>query len=383
MHDHRPVILAALFVACASSGGRDEGGASELSADPTATSGGATVPTGDLSSGSTVTETGAGTGLPTGEGTQSGGETTQVGGETTRTSDEPTQSGGSTEDTTGTPVPPPFAPGHVFVVGFNDRLVFEYDATLEPVTSWTHPSFDGVEGPAGMVFDYRGYLVVASYDQFCLFKGPGEIETCHPKIAAQRTENVIFDISRNLFTTTSTGGTDEIHKYDENYNHLTTFNLPTGNLTGITCDPSGDLFVASQAGPSSIVYKVNRTDLSVLDSFEVPGNAEGLQYGSDGDLLVALSGGVGIASVVPKSPSMVLKITADPGLLWPVPLTIDEAGNRYTGDFEDGAGMAASDLFVFAPDGTVVASRQPSELHGPFGLVVAGNALPCGAVIPN
>lgn len=267
----------------------------------------------------------------------------------------------------------------MFVVGYNDRLVFEYDATLQSVGSWTHPSFDGVEGPSGMVFDYRGHLVVASYDQFCLFSGPGEIETCHPKVSAQRTENVIFDISRNLYTTTSTGGTDEIHKYDENYNHLKTFNLPTGNLTGITCDPAGDLFVASQ-GPKSIVYKVNRTDLTVLDSFEVPGNAEGLQFGDKGELLVALSGGVGIASMAPKSPSMVLGIISHPGLLWPVPLTIDQQGNRYTGDFEDGNGNAPSDLYVFAPDGTMLAARQPAELHGPFGMVVAGVSLPCGAV---
>lgn len=374
----RALLLPVLLLACAS-GGRDDGGATDPSTSATATAASTSAPTGD-----------PGTGLDTSTGqTPTTGETTVTGtdptltGTSTLTTGETADSSGTTDNTTGPPPPPPFTKGHVFVVGFNDRLVYEYDATLQPVTSWAHPSFAGVEGPAGMVFDYRGHLVVASYDQFCLFSGPDEIETCHPKVAAQRTENVIFDISRNLFTTTSTGGTDEIHKYDENYNHLTTFNLPTGNLTGITCDPAGDLFVASQAGPKSIVYKVDRTDLKVLDSFEVPGNAEGLQYGPKGELLVALSEGVGIASVVPSSPSMVLSITADPGLLWPVPLTIDQLGNRYTGDFEDGNGTAPSDLFVFAPDGSVLASREPSELHGPFGLVVAGISLPCGAVVPG
>jgi hypothetical protein len=34
---------------------------------------------------------------------------------------------------------------------------------------------------------------------------------------------------------------------------------------------------------------------------------------------------------------------------------------------------------VFDANGTVVHSLEPSELHGPFGLVVAGTELPCGA----
>lgn len=331
--------------------------------DATGTTGTSETPT----TGATTSGTSS-TGEPMGTSTTTGGATGST----------DASSGGTTAEP-----PPPFPEGHVFVVGFNDRKVFEYDADLQPIGSWSHTSFEGVEGPSGMVFDYRGYLVVASYAEFCVFSGPGEIETCHPKVKQQRTENVIFDIFRNLYTTTSTGGTDEIHKYDENYTHLTTFSLPTGNLTGITCDPTGDLFVASQQGPISIVYKVRRTDLTVLDQFDVQGNAEGLQYGPDGNLLVALSGGVGIANVVPKSPSMVLDITADPGLLWPVPLTLDQAGNRYTGDFEDGNGAAPSDLFVFAPDGSVVASVRPSELHGPFGMVVAGTSLPCGAVPPG
>ncbi|MCY1059470.1 hypothetical protein [Nannocystis sp. SCPEA4] len=374
----RRLVLTTLLAACSSGDGRDPSFASA-----TETGGGPTMATDPTSSGSTGSESGVETTPTGGDTTPTGGDTTSTGGDTTSTGADTSESDPTTDGTTGEPLPDPFPAGHVFVVGFNDRLVFEFDAGLQPIGSWTHPSFEVAEGPAGMVFDYRGYLVVAAYQEFCVFSAPGEIETCHPKIKAQRTENVIFDSSRNLYTTTSTGGTDEIHKYDQNYTHITTFSLPTGNLTGITCDPVGDLFVASQAGPTSVVYKVSRDDLQVLDSFDVPGNAEGLQYGPDDDLLVALSGGVGIASVTPSSPSMVLNITADPGLLWPVPLTLDQAGNRYTGDFEDGQGAAASDLFVFAPDGSLVASRQPSELHGPFGLVVAGTSLPCGAVPPR
>jgi hypothetical protein len=368
------LVITTLLAACSASGDDDDSGFSGGTTPPVTTGGDETAPTGDASTAVTGETTDAATTtgviVTTGADAETG---------TSTTADDTT----AADDTTGPPPPDPFTDGHVFVVGWNDRKVFEYDAALQPVTSWTHPSFEVPEGPAGMVFDYRGYLVVAAYAEFCVFSGPDELEACHPKVTPQRTENVIFDIFRNLYTTTSTGGTDEIHKYDENYVHQTTFNLPTGNLTGITCDPTGDLFVASQAGPKSIIYKVSRVDLQVLDSFDVQGNAEGLQYGVDDDLLVALSGGVGIASVVPSSPSMVLKITAHPGLLWPVPLTLDQAGNRYTGDFEDGNGNAPADLFVFAPDGTVVASREPSELHGPFGLVVAGTSLPCGAVPPG
>lgn len=280
--------------------------------------------------------------------------------------------------------PPPFPIGHVFVAGFNDKKVFEYDATLASVTSWTHPSFSVTEGPSGMVFDAKGHLVVAAFDQFCVFSAPGTVLACHPKIKPQRTENVIFDIEGHLFTTTSTGGTDEIHKYDSSYKHLKTFSLPTGQLTGITCDPSGNLYVASQISASkSVVYKVDKASLAVLDSFDVAGNAEGLQFAADGNLLVALSAGVGIARVTPKSPSTVVSTVSNPGLLWPVPLTVDETGRVYTGDFEDGNGSAASDLFVFDATGKVVASRQPSELHGPFGMVVAGTKLPCGAYQPR
>jgi hypothetical protein len=278
--------------------------------------------------------------------------------------------------------PPPFPLGNVYVVGWNDRKVFEYGPTLVPVTSWSHTSFEAPapEGPSGMVFDQKGHLVVSTWVQFCVFEQPGVIDTCHPKTKAQRTENVIFDIAGNLYTTTSTGGTDEIHKYGPGYAYLTTFSLPTGQLTGITCDPAGNLYVASQISASvSKVYKVDKDALSVLDSFDVPGNAEGLQFASDGNLLVALSAGVGIVRVVPSSPSSVLGTIANAGLLWPVPLTVDKNGLIYTGDFEDGNGTAPTDLFVFDSTGAVTSSVQPSELHGPFGMVVAGTVLPCGA----
>ncbi len=317
----------------------------------------------------------AGTGGAAGLGGSMGG-TSGAGGSTT----------GGTAGTGGIMTdsgPAPFPEGNVYVVGYNDRKVFELDSSLQTISSWDDPSFMAMEGPSGMVFDYRGYLVVATWDQFCVFSAPGVLETCHPKIKAQRTENVIFDIERNLYTTTSTGGTDEIHKYDGDYKHLSTFSLTTGQLTGITCDPTGTLYVASQVTPMlSKIYKVDKDSLTEISSFDVAGNAEGLQYAADGNILVALADGVGIARVDPNPPNSVLSTISNSGLLWPVPLTVDQAGQIYTGDFEDGNGSAASDLFVFSSTGAVVASRTPSELHGPFGMVVAGTVLPCGARTP-
>lgn len=370
---------AALFLSAC---GADDGGGASATA-PTSASATATVTASstatDGTSGtdaptSTTTDPGSGSEAPTGS--ESGDSTTSS--SATQTDSFPDDSSTTADD------PPPFDDGHVFVVGFNDRMVFEYDANLSLVGSWTHPSFDAAEGPAGMVFDYRGHLVVAAYEEFCIFSAPGVEEVCHPKTTPQRTENVIFDISRNLYTTTSTGGTAEIHKYDGDYTYLTTFDLPTQELTGITCDPAGDLFVASQLpGTASRIYKVDGTTLDPLDMFDVSGDVEGLQYADDDNLLVAIAGGVGIARMAPSSPANTLSTISNPGLLWPVPLTIDASGNIYTGDFEDGTGTAASDLFAFDPLGNIVASVTPSTLHGPFGLVVAGTSLPCGALPPG
>ena len=283
-----------------------------------------------------------------------------------------------------------FPAGNIYVAGSRNAKVFEFDSSLNLVSEWTHPAFGTVmpapgqpygDGPAGMVFDADGRLVVAGVDQFCVFSEPGVVLECHPKTKSQPTENVIFDLEGNLYTTTATGGTDEIHKYDASYQYITTFMMPTGNLTGVTCDPDGNLYIGSQlgGGAGSAIYKVDKTTLMPLDTLNVAGSVEGLQFAADGNLLVAVGSGVGIVRVTPSSPATVLGTIADPGLFFPVPLTIDNAGLIYTADYEDGVGSALADLFVFDAGGAVVASRAPSEIYGPFGMVVAGAVLPCGA----
>ncbi|RLB56266.1 MAG: hypothetical protein DRI90_18810, partial [Deltaproteobacteria bacterium] len=202
---------------------------------------------------STTTSGTGGTGNTGAGGTAGGGGSTASG---------TAGSGGMTIDAG----PPPFPDGHIYVAGSRNAEVFEYDGSLNFISKWHHTAFGTIEpapgqplsnGPAGMVFDESGYLVVAAVDQFCVFSAPGELAGCHPKIASQPTENIIFDLAGNLYTTTSTGGTDEVHKYDSSYTHLETFTMPTGNLTGVTCDTHGDVYFASQlGGGQSAIYKV-------------------------------------------------------------------------------------------------------------------------------
>ena len=290
--------------------------------------------------------------------------------------------------------PPPFPRGNVYVAGSRNAKVFEFDPELNPVSSWTHPAFGDVLpepgqdlsiGPAGMVFDSQGRLVVAAYAEFCVFSEPGVVLACHPKISSQATENIIFDLDGNLYTTTATGGTDEIHKYDSGYGYVTTFHMPTGNVTGVTCDPQGNLYFGSQlgGGNGSVIYKVDKVTLLPLDTLSISGNVEGLQFASDGNLLAATGADIGILRITPTSPTTVLQTITRPDLHFSVPLTIDNTDRIYTADYENGSGTAPADLFIFDDSGTISATALPSEVWGPFGMVVAGVYLPCGAFVPQ
>jgi len=316
------------------------------------------------------------------------GGTGGTGGGGTTTSTSSSGTGGSGGFNSGTP---PFPIGNIYVAGSRNAEVFEFAPDLSLVSKWTHPAFGMVlpapgqsyaDGPAGMVFDAQGYLVVAGVEQFCVFKKPGELHACHPKTEKQPTENIIFDLDGNLYTTTSTGGTNEIHKYDAAYNYETTFSMLTGNLTGVTCDKEGNLFIASQlGGNSSAIYKVDKTNLSVLDTINISATAEGMQMAADGNILVATLGS-GILRVKPSSPTEVVSTITHQSLYFAVPLTIDNAGLIYTADYENGSGTLPADILVFDAVGTVIASSLPSDIYGPFGIVVAGAVLPCGAFQP-
>lgn len=311
----------------------------------------------------------------------------------TSSSDSAPVDTGTTGDTIELDTSPPskFAKGHVFIAGSRNAEVFELDDKLALVTRWTHPSFGAVLpapgqdlalGPAGMAFDASGNLVVAGVEKFCVFSAPNVLVACHPKVKKQATENVIFDIDGNIYSTTSTGGTNEIHKYAPDYTFVKTFSMPTGNLTGVTCDPKGNLFIGSQlGGGKSAIYHVDKTTLATLATIPVTGTVEGLQYVDGDNIWAALQGTV--ARVPATPPYAAVLTTSDPGLLFAVPITIDEAGNVYTADYENGSGTAPADLYVFGPDGKLKASRKASEVYGPFGIVIGGTRLPCGAYRPK
>ena len=199
---------------------------------------------------------------------------------------------------------PGFKKGNIYVAGSRNAEIFEFAPDLKLVSRWTHPAFgqvlpapgqSGTIGPQGMSFDVKGNLVVAAHKQFCVFSKPNAPLGCHDKIKAQATENIIFDHLGNIYTTTSTGGTNEVHKYDDKYNYITTFSIKTGELTGITCDPDGNLFIASQDGGKGHLYKVDYKTFKVLDTIDVSltgvGSLEGLQYLKDKTILVGTYSG--------------------------------------------------------------------------------------------
>ncbi len=285
-----------------------------------------------------------------------------------------------------------FTPGNIYVAGSRNAQVLEFDPSLNLVSQWTHASFGTVLsppgqayqlGPAGMAFDAQGNLVVAGLEEFCVFSAPNVLVACHPKMDPEPTENIIFDTDANLYTTTSTGGTNEIKKYDADFNFVTTFSMPTGDLTGLTCDPDENLYIASQ--DCGCIYKVDRTTFKILDTITGIGTGiEGIQFTQGGDLLVGtqVTGplGAGILRIRLFSPLEILDFISDLGLFWPVPVTIDNAGNYYTADYENGDGSLPADLFIFDASGNLITAKLPSVVFGPFGMVVAGTNLPCGAV---
>ncbi len=380
------LLLSALALAAGCGSSVEEAGAGTTQATTSGLGGaGGTGGAGGATGGGGASVGGQGQGGAGGAGTGGGG----AGGAATSAGGSGGSGGsGGAGGAGGSPLPPPFAIGHVFLAGSRNAEVFEYDADLQLVTHWTDPHFGTVLpfpgqnlsiGPAGMVFDVNGHLVVASHDSFCVFSAPGQLLACHAKFAPEATENVIFDAKGRLYTTTATGGTNVIRVYDADYNYLDSHTLPTDNLTGVTCDPKGDLYIASQTGGTSLVYKVDRDTFTVLDTLPIQGVAEGLQFASDGNLLVALDGGLGVQRVHPSSPTVVVSTISDPELTWAVPITTDEGDRVYTADYENGSGTAPADLFVFDAKGVLVASHPKSEVWGPFGMVVAGAVLPCGA----
>ncbi len=415
-------VILGLGGLVASCGGDGSGSASATdsasatgttSAGPTSTTGSATG-TGSASTGDVPT-----TGVSEGQTTGSSGETSTSAGSTSDTSSGGTStgavsssssgsgsSGSSGDSSTGEPVNHPpvwdsepgleivleevykskFEPGQIFLASSRTDEIRVHDAqTLAFLQKWTHPAFSKVNsplftyGPNGTAFNERGNLVVAAYAEFVEFSDYGVEYKVYPKMAAEATENIIFDALGNLYTTTATGGTDKLNQYSaKDYVFNQTIALPpgAGQLTGITFDGNGRLYVASQTGNAIHVSDVN-ADFEVfkwikkLSGVGNPGNFEGLQFNATGELVAAAG------DLVRYNVETATKIgTFDaPNDLFPVPLRVDNNGNIYTSDYENGSGTAPADIFKFSSSGELLAQINDPGLFGPFGLAISGTVL--------
>jgi WD40 repeat protein len=239
-----------------------------------------------------------------------------------------------------------FAPGQIFLASSRTDEIRVYDAnSLAFIQAFTHPVFSEVDsplftyGPNGASFNSRGNLVVAGYSSFVEFSDYGVEYAVYPKIASEATENVIFDPRGNLYTTTATGGTDKLNKYDaEDYAFEQQIPLPAGagQLTGITFDGQGRLYLASQTDNT-----IHVADFADFDSFPWidtlsgagnPGNFEGLQFNANGELVAA----AGDLVRYDVDTGDKLGTFDQPNDAFPVPLRVDNEGNIYTADYENG-----------------------------------------------
>jgi len=282
-----------------------------------------------------------------------------------------------------------FVSGQLFVSSSRTDEVRVYDAqTLAFVQSFTHELFSEVAsesftyGPNGLAFNERGNLVVAAYSAFVEFSDYGVEYARYPKVDPEATENVIFDRLGNLYTTTSTGGTDRLNKYAAaDYAFETTLTVPAGagQLTGITFDGyenDNRLYLASQTDNRIHIAETDPgfttfTWTSYLDGDGNPANLEGIQFNVTGELVAAA--GDMIRYDVMTGDRVGSFDAANDAL--PVPVRVDNDGNIYVSDYENGSGTAPADIFKFTPDGSSYIETNDPDLWGPFGLAISGTVL--------
>lgn len=277
-----------------------------------------------------------------------------------------------------------FSPGQLFVSSSKTHTIRVYDSeTLQFVRSFSHPSFaDAAYSPAGLAFNSRGNLIVATDSYLVEFSDYGVEFARYPKVTAERSENIAFDSFGNLYTTTATGGTNQLNQYRaSDYSFVQTISLPdvAGSLAGIVFDPFGRLFVASQSDNRIYVLQAdqNFSHFSLARSFPGPAGGfsgtEGLQFNFNGELIAAAGD---IFRYDPNDGRLIGSFDA-PNDYGPVPLVVDVTGRIFAADFEDGIGSESGDLFRFAPDGSSFVTKNDGQLFGPFGLALSG-ATPLG-----
>jgi sugar lactone lactonase YvrE len=400
---HRALSLCPLALVLAACG--DDGGRATDSADATAPPSTMTTTTPPPTTGATADMTTAGTTGSASDTDGSSGDPPTTTTTTTTTSDPSSSTGDGMNDPPVWDSEPTtdiilkdlyvtlFEPDQIFLSSSRTDEIRVYDGnSLAFIQAFTHPAFSEIAdplytyGPNGAAFNERGNLVVAAYTTFVEFSDYGVEYATYPKIAAEATENLIFDSRGNLYTTTATGGTDKLNQYATNgYVFKQQIALPpgAGQLTGITFDGYGRLYLASQTDNT-----IHVTD-AFSDGFKTftwastlsggnPGSYEGLQFNATGELIAA-AGDIVRYDVVAAT---ALGTFDDPGDAFPVPLRVDNEGNIYTADYENGSGTAPADIFKFAPDGQFLTKANDPGLFGPFGLAISGTVLAGDPPVP-
>jgi hypothetical protein len=287
-----------------------------------------------------------------------------------------------------------FTAGDLFIASSVTDQVRYYDSgTLGFKDAFTHELFayavpnipDSYRyGPNGMAFNHRGNLVVATYTHFVEFNSPGEEYARYEKSSAESNENIIFDRLGNMYSTTSTGGSDLLNQYRGiDYSFAQTIDLPegAGELSGITFDDQNRFYIMSQADRMIHVLQANQDYSSFSFDHSIPvgdvsGLLEGLQCTNNGELLAAIGD---IIRYDPATGSVLGTFDAVPDNdAVPVSITIDSLDRIYVADFQNGVGSKGADIFMFNPDGTLSTYTTDPNLRGPFGLAIAGTNLPGG-----
>jgi hypothetical protein len=274
-----------------------------------------------------------------------------------------------------------FTPGQIFLASSVKKEIRVYDAeTLKFIQSFSHPLFAETNyNPRGMAFNERANLVVATFTTFIEFSDYGVVYKTYPKKAAEATENVIFDALGNLYTTTATGGTDQLNQYAAlDYAYAQTIKGPpgAGQYTGITFDDERRLYLASQGDNKIHVAEadVEFKNFNWIKSLPGQGQAvrlEGLVFNRTGELVVAQADLLRYDLAQGK----VVGTFDVPQDAWPVPVSVDNGGNIYTADFEDGNGSKSADIVRFDPQGQNPLTINDPQLFGPFGLAISGTVL--------
>ncbi|MCP4108305.1 MAG: PEP-CTERM sorting domain-containing protein [Desulfobacteraceae bacterium] len=295
-------------------------------------------------------------------------------------------------------IPPVFAlsftAGDLFISSSVTDEIQIYDSeTLDFKGSFSHELFKYgnydyfayAHGPNGIAFNGDGNLVVSSFTHFIEFSSPGTEVARYEKKFKEANEHIIFDALGNMYSTTSTGGSDRLIQYQaSDYNIQKVINLPPGaaSLTGITFDDKGRLYVASQSDNKIHVLQAS-DDFSVFEhSHSIDAkNAglEGLAFNQNGELL-ALAGDIDRYN--PDTGELLGSFDVQPDTNHhPHAITVDDSGEIYVADFEFYGGIwggKASELIRFNPDGSSYTMNTETNIFGPFSMAIAGTDLPGG-----